>query len=153
MAWAKFFPLEIRLIFIFFILFIVFKYSFNAKTNSIPPAPPPITEIDISLDCKIFLFISSITFTNFEIGVSDRVTKLEELADIEKEGEVIALMMYLGDPPRLTEHLLVKNESKCLEMKKIAEETSFAYYECAVVDAILIGGKITKVNRELKVLQ
>ena len=94
-----------------------------------------------------------VAFTNFEIGVSDRVTKLEELADIEKEGEVIALMMYLGDPPRLTEHLLVKNESKCLEMKKIAEETSFAYYECAVVDAILIGGKITKVNRELKVLQ
>ena len=92
-------------------------------------------------------------FTNFEIGVSDRVTRLEELADIEKEGEVIALMMYLGDPPRLTEHLLVKNESKCLEMKKIAEETSFAYYECAVVDAILIGGKITKVSRELKVLQ
>ena len=92
-------------------------------------------------------------FTNFEIGVSDRVTRLEELADIEKEGEVIALMMYLGDPPRLTEHLLVKNESKCLEMKKIAEETSFAYYECAVVDAILIGEKITKVNRELKVLQ
>tara|TARA_Y100000591_G_C21363237_1_gene465138 strand:- start:68 stop:412 length:345 start_codon:yes stop_codon:yes gene_type:complete len=99
------------------------------------------------------LYKGYIAFTNFEIGVSDRVTRLEELADIEKEGEVIALMMYLGDPPRLTEHLLVKNESKCLEMKKIAEETSFAYYECAVVDAILIGGKITKVNRELKVLQ
>ena len=94
-----------------------------------------------------------VAFTEFEIGVSDRVAKLEEVADVEKQGEVIALMMYLGDPPELNEHLLVKNESKCLEMKQIAEETSFAYYECAIVDANLKGGKITSINQELKVLQ
>ena len=76
-------------------------------------------------------------FTDFEIGVSDRIVELEEAADFERQGEVIALMMYLGDPPELNEHLLVKNKSKCLEMKQIAEETSFAYYECAVVEANL----------------
>ena len=92
-------------------------------------------------------------FTDFEIGVSDRVAVLEEAADFERQGEVIALMMYLGDPPQLNEHLLVKNKSKCLEMKQIAEETSFAYYECAVVDANLIGGKIISINNELEVLQ
>ena len=92
-------------------------------------------------------------FTDFEIGISDRVTQLEEAADFEKRGEVIALMMYLGNPPELNEHLMVKNESKCLEMKQIAEETSFAYYECAIVDANLKGGKITSINQELKVLQ
>ena len=94
-----------------------------------------------------------VAFTKFEIGVSDRVTELEEKADFVRQGEVIALMMYLGNPPGLTEHLLVKNESKCLEMKQIAEETSFAYYECAIVDANLKGGKITSINQELKVLQ
>ena len=78
---------------------------------------------------------------------------MEEAADIEKQGEVIALMMYLGDPPELNEHLLVKNESKCIEMKQIAEETSFAYYECAIVDANLKDGKITSINEELEVLQ
>ena len=92
-------------------------------------------------------------FTDFEIGVSDRIVELEEAADFERQGEVIALMMYLGDPPQLNEHLLVKNKSKCLEMKQIAEETSFAYYECAVVDANLIGGKIISINNELEVLQ
>ena len=92
-------------------------------------------------------------FTDFEIGISDRVAVLEEAADFERQGEVIALMMYLGDPPKLNEHLLVKNKSKCLEMKKIAEETSFAYYECAIVDANLRGGKITSINEELEVLQ
>ena len=94
-----------------------------------------------------------VAFTDFEIGVSDRVAKFEEAADIEKQGEVIALMMYLGDPPQLNEHLLVKSKSKCLEMKQIAEETSFAYYECAVVDANIRGGKIISINEELKVLE
>ena len=92
-------------------------------------------------------------FTDFEIGVSDRVTQLEKAADFERHGEVIALMMYLGDPPELNEHLLVKNKSKCLEMKQIAEETSFAYYECAIVDANLKGGKIISINKEVEVLQ
>ena len=94
-----------------------------------------------------------VAFTNFEIGVSDRVTELEEKADFERQGEVIALMMYLGDPPELNEHLLVKNESKCIDMKRIAEETSFAYYECAVVDANIKGGKIISINEELKVIK
>ncbi len=90
-------------------------------------------------------------FTDFEIGVSDRIVELEEAADFERQGEVVALMMYLGDPPQLNEHLLVKNKSKCSEMKQIAEETSFAYYECAVVDANLKGGKIISINEELEV--
>ena len=99
------------------------------------------------------LYKGYVAFTEFEVGVSDRASKLEEAADIEKQGEVIALMMYLGDPPELNEHLLVKNESKCLDMKQIAEETSFAYYECALVDANIRGGKIISINEELKVLE
>ena len=98
------------------------------------------------------LYKGYVAFSEFEIGVSNRVADIEEKAEIERQGEVIALMMYLGDPPQLKEHLLVKNKSKCLEMKQIAEETSFAYYECAVVDANLIGGKIISINNELEVL-
>ena len=93
-----------------------------------------------------------VAFSEFEIGVSDRISELEENVDIERQGEVIALMMYLGDPLELKEHLLVEKESKCLDMKRIAEETSFAYYECAVVDANLKGGKIISINKELEIL-
>ena len=99
------------------------------------------------------LYKGYVAFSEFEIGVSDRIVELEEAADFERQGEVVALMMYLGDPPQLNEHLFVKNKSKCLEMKQIAEETSFAYYECAVVDANLKGGKIISINEELEVLQ
>ena len=37
------------------------------------------------------LYKGYVAFTEFEIGVSDRVAKLEEAAEIEKKGEVIAL--------------------------------------------------------------
>ncbi len=95
------------------------------------------------------LYKGYVAFTDFEIGISNRVA---EISDIEREGEVIALLMYLGDPLELNEHLLVSTESKCLEMKRIAEETSFAFYECAIVDAVLKDGKIVSIKEELEVL-
>ena len=47
---------------------------------------------------------------------------------------VISLLMFLGDPPILKEHLLMKNVQKCLEKKRIATRHSnnaeyrYAYY-------------------------
>ena len=112
-----------------------------------------ITKIIFITILGFVIYKGYVAFTEFEIGVGDRVAILEESAGVEREGEVIGLMMYLGDPPQLKEHLYTKNESKCLEMKQIAEETSFAYYECAIVDANIRGGKIISINEELKVLE
>ena len=86
-----------------------------------------------------------VAFKNFEIGVDDRVAQLEELADYEKEDEVIGLMMYLGDPPELKEHFFTESRSKCLELKEVAEENSNAYYECAKVNAVIKGKKIVSI--------
>ena len=94
-----------------------------------------------------------VAFKDFEIGVDNRVAEIEERAGFEKEGEVIGLMMYLGNPPELTEHLFTENRSKCLEMKQIAEESSFAYYECARVNAVISGKKIVSIIEELEVIQ
>ncbi len=94
-----------------------------------------------------------VAFNNFEIGVSDRVAEIEELADFEKEGEVIGLMMYLGDPPELKEHLFTESRSKCLSLKEIAEESSYAYYECAKVNAVIKGKEIVSVIEEIEVLE
>ena len=101
-----------------------------------------------------FIFYKGfVAFQNFEIGVDDRIADIEERADFEKEGEVIGLMMYLGDPPKLYEHLLTKNKSKCLEMKQTAEESSSAYYECARVNAVLKGRKIVSIINEIEVIE
>ena len=94
-----------------------------------------------------------IAFKNFEIGVSDKVAEIEELADFEKEGEVIGLMMYLGDPPELKEHLYTESRSKCLELKEIAEESSFAYYKCAKINAVIKGKKIVSIIEEIEVIE
>ena len=94
-----------------------------------------------------------IAFKNFEIGVSDKVAEIEELADFEKEGEVIGLMMYLGDPLELKEHLYTESRSKCLELKEIAEESSFAYYKCAKINAVIKGKKIVSIIEEIEVIE
>ena len=94
-----------------------------------------------------------VAIKDFEVGVGDRVAEIEEKAEFEREGEVISLMMYLGDPLELKEHLFTESRSKCLEMKQIAEETSFAYYECARVEAVLVGKKIVSIINELEVLE
>jgi len=110
---------------------------------------------------KIFFFIilafiiykGVVALKNFEIGISDKVTEIEESVDFEKEKEVIGLMMYLGDPLELKEHLFIESKSKCLELKEFAEEYSNAYYECAKVNAVVKGKKIVSVIEELKVFE
>ena len=94
-----------------------------------------------------------VAFKNFEIGVGDRVAEIEELADFEKEGEVIGLMMYLGDPIELKEHFYTESRSLCLKLKKTAEENSNAYYECAKVNAVIKGKKIVSVIEEIEVFE
>ena len=97
---------------------------------------------------KIFVAVK-----NFEIGVSKQVAEIEKIG-FEREDEVIGLMMYLGDDEdlELVEHLLVKNRSKCFEMKQIAEESSNAFYECAKIKAIVKEGKIISIVKEIEVL-
>ena len=90
---------------------------------------------------------------DFDLAVTEKVQKIEEIADIEKESTVIGLMMYLGDPLELKEHLIMSSKSKCLKNKEIAELTSFAYYECAEVNAVVKGGKIISVIEEIKIFE
>ena len=97
------------------------------------------------------LYKAFIAIKDFNVGVGSRVALIEEQAGFEKEGEVIGLMMYLDG--ELQEHLLTPSKSKCLKMKEIAEETSYADYECAVVLAVLQGNKILSIIEEIEVIE
>ena len=46
------------------------------------------------INIAFIIYKGVVAFKNFEIGVSDKVAEIEELADFEKEEEVIGLMMY-----------------------------------------------------------
>ena len=93
-----------------------------------------------------------VAFKNFEIGASNKMAKIEEVAGIEKKKEVVGLLMYLGEPPKLIEHLYMESSTKCIELKAIAEENSNAIYECARLNAVLTGKKIVKVIDKLEIL-
>ena len=55
---------------------------------------------------------------------------------------VIALVMLLGNPPVLKEHLLMPNLSTCLSKKRIPTRNSNAPYQCLKVNAVVKDGKI-----------
>ena len=111
-----------------------------------------IFKIIVALIIFYFAYKGVIAFKNFEIGTTNQVAKIEEAAGIEKEDEVIALLMYLGEPPSLVEHYYTENTKKCFILKTNAEENSNAYYECAKVNAILTGKKIVSIVKKLEVL-
>jgi len=90
---------------------------------------------------------------DFDIAVQNKVKNIEEIADIEREGEVVGLMMYLGNPLELQEHFLVSSANRCLELKEVAEESSNAYYECAKVNAIVKNKKIIKIIKEIEIIE
>ena len=100
-----------------------------------------------------FIYKGVTAIMDFDLAVTKKVQKIEEMADIEKESTVIGLMMYIGDPLELKEHLLMASKRKCLENKKKAEENSFAYYECAEVNAVVKGGKIINVIEKIKIFE
>ena len=59
---------------------------------------------------------------------------------------VIALVMMLGNPPVLKEHLLMPNLSTCLSKKRIATWNSNATYQCLKVNAVVKDGKIISIS-------
>ena len=59
---------------------------------------------------------------------------------------VIALMMFLGNPPELKEHLLMPDYKTCLSKKRIALRNSNASYSCSKVKAIVKDGKIISIS-------
>lgn len=53
---------------------------------------------------------------------------------------VISLLMFLGEPLVLKEHLYIQDQkmSTCLKMKRISERSSNAKYQCARVNATVV---------------
>ena len=100
-----------------------------------------------------FIYKGFTAIMDFDLAITEKVQKIEEIAGIEKESTVIGLMMYIGNPLELKEHLMMSSKSKCLENKEIAESSSSAYYECAEVNAVVKGGKIISIIEGIKIFE
>ena len=100
-----------------------------------------------------FIYKGFTAIMDFDLAVTKKVQKIEEIVGVEKESTVIGLMMYIGYPLVLTEHLFMSSKKKCLKKKEIAELNSFAFYECAEVNAVVKDGKIISIIEEIRVLE
>ena len=62
---------------------------------------------------------------------------------------VISLLMFLGDPPVMKEHLLMPSLSECLKRKRIATRSNGSdrlFYQCSKVKAVVKDGKIISIS-------
>ena len=80
---------------------------------------------------------------HIEKQLDKALTDIEILKDKVRENKMetviaISLLMFLGDPPVLKEHLYIQDQKMhtCLKMKRISERTSNARYQCAKVKAV-----------------
>ncbi len=105
----------------------------------------------IVLMCLLYLGFSKVMDTS--LLVEEKISKKLDIEDVEKETTVIGLMMYLGNPPVLKEHLLMYSSEDCLIKKDIAELTSSAIYKCLKVDAVVRNKKIVSIIKEIEVIK
>ena len=62
---------------------------------------------------------------------------------------VISLLMFLGNPPVMKEHLLMPSISECLKRKRIATRSNGSdrlFYQCSKVKAVVKDGKIISIS-------
>jgi hypothetical protein len=62
---------------------------------------------------------------------------------------VISLLMFLGNPPEMKEHLLMPSISECLKKKRIATRSNGSdrlFYQCSKVKAVVKDGKIISIS-------
>ena len=101
----------------------------------------------------VFLGFSS--FMDDSLEVAEKVNKNLEINKVKKTNnkEVVGLMMYLGNPPKINEHLMMPSNEDCLIKKEIAEMTSSALYKCMLVEAEVKENKIVRIVKEIKIIE
>ena len=101
----------------------------------------------------VFLGFSS--FMDDSLEVAEKVNKNLETDKVKKSNnkEVIGLMMFLGNPPKINEHLMMPSNEDCLIKKEIAEMTSSALYKCMLVEAEVKENKIVSIVKEIKIIE
>ena len=101
----------------------------------------------------VYLGFSS--FMDDSLEVAEKVNKTLEVDKIKKSNnkEVVGLIMFLGNPPKINEHLMMPSNEDCLIKKEIAEMTSSALYKCMVVEAEVKDNKIVSIVKEIKIIE
>ena len=110
----------------------------------------------ISVFVIIYLvYLGFSSFMDDSLEVAENINKTLEVDEVKKSNnkEVVGLMMFLGNPPKINEHLMMPSNEDCLIKKEIAEMTSSALYKCMVVEAEVKDNKIVSIVKEIKIIE
>ena len=110
----------------------------------------------ISVFVIIYLvYLGFSSFMDDSLEVAENINKTLEVDEVKKSNnkEVVGLMMFLGNPPKINEHLMMPSNEDCLIKKEIAEMTSSALYNCMVVEAEVKDNKIVSIVKEIKIIE
>ena len=104
------------------------------------------------------IYLAYLGFSSFmddSLEVAENINKTLEVDEVKKSNnkEVVGLMMFLGNPPKINEHLMMSNSEDCLIKKEIAELTSSALYKCMLVEAEVKDNKIVSIVKEIKIIE
>ena len=101
------------------------------------------------------VFLGFNSFMDDSLEVAEKVNKNLEIDKVKKSNnkEVVGLMMFLGNPPKINEHLMMPSNEDCLIKKEIAEMTSSALYKCMLVEAKVKDNKIVSIVKEIKIIE
>ena len=110
----------------------------------------------ISVFVIIYLvYLGFSSFMDDSLEVAENINKTLEVDEVKKSNnkEVVGLIMFLGNPPKINEHLMMPSNEDCLIKKEIAEMTSSALYKCMVVEAEVKDNKIVSIVKEIKIIE
>ena len=93
------------------------------------------------------------TLGSIEKSAKNKVFEIQDKAGIERQANVIALLIFKSSQVRLIEHYPIKTTSQCINLRDYAIKKRSLKYQCADIEANIISGKITKILKVNKVLK
>ena len=93
------------------------------------------------------------TVVNLEKNTKNKIVEMKDKAGIERKGNVIALLIFKSGQIRLIESYSIDTVSQCINLRNYVRKKKYLKYQCANVEAKIIGGKITQIIKVSKVLK
>ena len=93
------------------------------------------------------------TISNFEKSAKNKITDIQDKVGIERQANVIALLIFKSGQVRLIERYPIKTTTQCINLRDYARKKRSLKYQCVDVEANIISGRITKILKVNKVLK
>ena len=102
----------------------------------------------------VFVFLKVYqTIGNFEKNVKNKIDDIKDKTGIERQANVITLVIFKSGQVKLIERYPIKTTKQCINLREYARKKRSLKYQCVDVEANINSGRITKILKVNKVLK